>query len=79
MQITAWLKRHDGRPGVAQSSMSEQLVDVPVTSSREAEAAAYEVGITLLPLCRTASYSSQPLTVWQSDEVVRTGTGNVRD
>lgn len=44
MQITAWLKRHEGRPGVAQSSMSEQLVDVPVTSSREAEAAAYEVG-----------------------------------
>lgn len=44
MQITAWLKRHDGRPGVAQSSISEQIVDVPVTSSREAEAAAYEVG-----------------------------------
>lgn len=44
MQLTAWLKRHDGRPGVAQSSMSEQLVDVAVTSSREAESAAYEVG-----------------------------------
>ncbi|CAM9759100.1 unnamed protein product [Scytosiphon promiscuus] len=43
MQIAAWLKRHDGRPGVAQSSMSEQLVDVEVTSSREDEAAAYEV------------------------------------
>lgn len=43
MQIAAWLKRHDGRPGVAQSSMSEQLVDVEVTSSRESEAAAYEV------------------------------------
>lgn len=40
----AWLKRHDGRPGSAQSSISEQIVDVPVTSSREAEAAAYEVG-----------------------------------
>eukprot|EP00752_Nemacystus_decipiens_P001572 g1533.t1 len=42
MQVMAWLKRHDGRPGVAQSSISEQIVDVPVTSSREAEAAAYE-------------------------------------
>eukprot|EP00903_Cladosiphon_okamuranus_P016531 g15251.t1 len=43
MQITAWLKRHEGRPGVAQSSIPEQIVDVSVTSSREAEAAAYEV------------------------------------
>lgn len=44
LQLSAWLKRHEGRPGVAQSSMSEQLLDVPVTASREAEAKAYEVG-----------------------------------
>ena len=43
MQLTAWLKRHEGRPGVAQSSMVEQVIDVPVTSSRGAEEAAYEV------------------------------------
>ena len=43
MQLTAWLKRNEGRPGVAQSSMAEQIIDVPVTSSRVAEATAYEV------------------------------------
>lgn len=43
MQLAAWLKRHEGRPGVAQSAMSEQLINVAVTGSRKAEAEAYEV------------------------------------
>lgn len=43
MQLAAWLKRHEGRPGVAQGAMAEQVVDVAVTSSRKAEAHAYEV------------------------------------
>lgn len=43
MQLTAWLKRHEGRPGVAQNSMPEQILDVAVTGSRKAEADAYEV------------------------------------
>lgn len=43
MQLTAWLERHEGRPGMAQSSMEEQLLDIPVTASRKAEAEAYEV------------------------------------
>lgn len=43
MQLTAWLKRHEGRPGVAQGALAEQIVNVPVTSKRTGEANAYEV------------------------------------
>lgn len=43
MQLASWLKRHDGRPGVAQGALAEQIVNVPVTSRRAAEADAYEV------------------------------------
>lgn len=58
MQLSAWLKRHEGRPGVAQGAMAEQVLDVAVTGSRSAEAEAYEVRLVFL-LCaaETDDYS----------------------
>lgn len=43
MQLSAWLRRHEGRPGVAQGSMAEQVINIAITSSRKGEAEAYEV------------------------------------
>lgn len=45
MQLAAWLKRHETRPSVTQGAMAEELLDVPVTSTRAAEAEAYEVNV----------------------------------